>query len=63
MDSLARKKDALETEMSAPHFFDAANSARSAAAGRELAALNDAIEAAEETWLELQEQLSAALGE
>ena len=63
MEKLTKKKDALEAEMSSPGFFDAANNARSAEAGRQLAALNDAIEAAEEVWLDLQEQLSAALGE
>ena len=63
MEKLAAQKEILEAERSAPGFFEAANSARSAEAGRQLAAVNDAIEAAEETWLELQEELSAALGE
>ncbi|MDA9930479.1 ABC-F family ATP-binding cassette domain-containing protein [Alphaproteobacteria bacterium] len=62
-DKLAKKKAALELEMATPNFFDAANSARSAEAGKTLASLNNAIEACEEKWLVLQEELAAALGD
>lgn len=49
--------------MATPGFFDSSNSVQSAEAGRQLAALNTAIEAAEEAWVTLQEDLDAALAE
>ena len=61
--ALNQQKTALEAKMAAPGFFDAANSSESAEAGRRLAALNNAIEAAEDAWLTLQEELEAALAE
>ena len=61
--ALNQQKAALEAEMAAPGFFDAANSSESAEAGRRLVALNNAIEAAEDAWLTLQEELEAALAE
>lgn len=61
--SLNQQKATLEAAMAAPGFFDAANSTESAEAGRRLATLNDAINAAEDAWLTLQEELEAALPE
>ena len=60
---LNRQKEALEKDMAMPGFFDASNSVQSAEAGRQLAALNTAMEAAEEAWVTLQEQLDTALAE
>ena len=60
---LNQQKEALEKDMATPGFFDSSNSVQSAEAGRQLAALNTAIEAAEEAWVTLQEDLDAALAE
>ena len=57
LETLGAQKQAIETKMSAPGFYDPSNAHNIAALGAELARIDAQLSAVEEAWLLHQEEL------